>query len=127
MGENETGREIVDAAIRVHSVLGPGLLESAYSHCLARELARRGASVRREVGIPIEYEGQAVEIGYRADMIVNENVLVELKAVERLLPVHRSQVISYLRLGGFKLGFLLNFHADHMRDGIARLVNGLGQ
>lgn len=125
MGENETGRVVVDAAIKVHTLLGAGLLESAYSHCLALELTRRGVAVRREVGIPIEYEGQRVEVGYRADMIVNDAVLVELKAIERVLPVHRNQVISYLRLGGFKLGFLLNFHVDHMRDGISRLVNGL--
>lgn len=117
--ESQTGAVIVDAAIKVHSKLGSGLLESAYSQCLAYELSRR------EVGISIRYEGLFVESAYRADMIVDGLVLVELKTCDSILPVHRSQLLSYLRLGGFKLGFLLNFHMEHMRNGIARIVNGL--
>jgi GxxExxY protein len=113
--------------MKVHTVLGPGLLESSYSYCLALELTGRGARVRREVTLPIQYEGRTVENGYRVDMIVNDSVLVELKAIEKILPVHRSQLLSYLRLGGYKLGYLLNFHVDRMRDGIGRLVNGLDQ
>jgi GxxExxY protein len=123
--ENETGTAIVDAAIKVHSVLGSGLLESAYGHCLAYELSRRGNVVRREAVISIHYEGLKVENAYRADLIVNGLVLIELKACESILPIHRSQLLSYLRLGEFKLGYLLNFHVDRMRNGIARLVNNL--
>jgi GxxExxY protein len=123
--ENEIASVIVDAAIKVHSALGSGLLESAYNQCLAYELSRRNCIVKREVGISLRYEGLYVESAYRADMIVNGVVLVEIKACELILPVHKSQLLSYLRLGGFKLGFLLNFHAEHMRNGIARIVNGL--
>ena len=123
--ENDIGTVIIDSAIKVHSALGPGLLESAYGHCLAYELSQRGASVRREVAIPIQFGALNVENAYRVDMIVNGLVLVELKACESILPIHRSQLISYLRLGRFKLGYLLNFHVDQMRNGIARLVNGL--
>jgi GxxExxY protein len=123
--ENETGTAIVAAAMKVHTILGPGLLESAYRVCLAYELRNRGEVVRSEVPIRIRYGGLTVENGYRADLIVNGVVLVELKALEAILPVHRSQVVSYLRLGGYKLGYLLNFHVSHMRHGIARLVNHL--
>src|SRR5580693_1956250 len=106
VGENGTGTMIVGAAMKVHTVLGPGLLESAYAHCMAHELANRGAIVRTEVVIPIIYEGLQVEKGYRADLIVNEHVVVELKVVEKILPVHRIQLLGYLRLGDFRLGYL---------------------
>jgi GxxExxY protein len=92
---------------------------------MAHELANRGAIVRTEVVIPIIYKGLQVEKGYRADLIVNEHVVVELKVVEKILPVHRIQLLSYLRLGDFRLGYLLNFRGDHMRNGITRLANGL--
>lgn len=111
--------------MKVHSAVGPGLLESAYELCLGHELSRQGLGVRSQVPISIRYEDLAVDHGYRVDLLVNDRVVVELKAVEAVLPVHRGQLLSYLRLGGFKLGYLLNFNVAHMRDGIIRMVNGL--
>jgi len=125
MTENEVGDAIIAAAMKVHSALGPGLLESAYEFCLAHELTRKELAISRQVSIPIRYEGLTIENGYRIDLLVDRRVVVELKAIEALLPVHRAQLLSYLRLGGFKLGYLLNFNVRHMRDGIARVVNGL--
>jgi GxxExxY protein len=125
MTENEIGEAIIGAAMKVHSALGPGLLESAYGLCLAHEIERKGLAVRRQVSIPIRYEGLLIDNGYRIDLLVDSRVVVELKAIEALLPVHRAQLLSYLRLGDFKLGYLLNFNVAHMRDGIARIVNGL--
>ena len=125
MHEEEIGRKIIGAALAVHSALGPGLLESAYGICLSHELANRGLEVAKQVFIPIRYRDVEVANAYRIDLLVNNLVAVELKAVEAVLPVHRSQLLSYLHPGGFKLGYLLNFHVEHMRDGIARLVNGL--
>jgi GxxExxY protein len=125
MTENELGEAVIGAAMKVHSALGPGLLESAYELCLAHEIERRGLIVGRQVSIPVRYESLVIENGYRIDLLVNNRVVVELKAVEALLPVHRAQLLSYLRLGGFKLGYLFNFNVAHMRDGIAGIVNGL--
>jgi GxxExxY protein len=125
MTENEIGTAIVGAAMRIHSALGPGLLESAYETCLLYELEKQRLSGRRQVSIPIQYEGLAIDNGYRIDLLIGGLVVVELKAVEAILPVHRSQLLSYLRLGSFKLGYLLNFHVAHMRDGIIRMANGL--
>jgi GxxExxY protein len=123
--ENQIGTGIVTAAIAVHSALGPGLLESAYELCLTHELSKHGLSVRKQVSIPIRYNDLVVENGYRIDVLVSGLVVVELKSIETVMPVHRGQVLSYLRLGGFRLGYLLNFNVAHMRDGITRLVNGL--
>ena len=125
MTENEIGDAIIAAAMKVHSVAGPGLLESAYETCLLYELEKRSLPVRRQALIPIRYEGLLIDNGYRADLLVADRVVVELKAVESILPIHKAQLLSYLRLGGFKLGYLLNFHVAHMRDGINRMVNGL--
>ena len=125
MTENEVGNAIISSAMKVHSTVGPGLLESAYELCLGHELSRQGLKVRNQVPIPIRYEDLAVDQGYRVDLLVNDRVVVELKAIETILPVHRGQLLSYLRLGGFKLGYLLNFNVAHMRDGIIRRVNGL--
>jgi GxxExxY protein len=125
MTENEVGQEIINSAMTVHSAVGPGLLESAYELCLAHELARRGLTVRKQVSVPISYHDLTIENGYRIDMLINDCVVVELKAIEAVLPVHRGQLLSYLRLGKFKLGYLLNFNVAHMRDGITRMVNGL--
>lgn len=119
------GRSIVDAAFKVHSKLGPGLLESTYELCLAHEIRKAGLSARQQVLILIQYDDLTVENGYRIDLIVENLVVVELKAVEAIQRVHRGQVLSYLRLGKFKLGYLINFNVAHMRDGITRLVNGL--
>jgi GxxExxY protein len=125
MTEEEIGHALIGAAMRVHSVVGPGLLESAYETCLSYELEKLGLAVRRQVLIPIRYEELTIDNGYRIDLLVGERIVVELKAVEAILPVHRGQLLSYLRLGGFRLGFLLNFHVAHLRDGIVRMVNGL--
>jgi GxxExxY protein len=125
MRENEIGDTVIDAALKVHSAVGPGLLEGAYELCLAHELTKRGLAVRSQVLIPIRYDELLIENGYRIDLLVDDLVVLELKALEAVLPVHRAQLLSYLRLGGFKLGYLLNFHVAHMRDGIARIVNGL--
>ena len=125
MVENEIGTAIIGASLKIHSALGPGLLESAYETCLLYELEKQGLSGRRQVPISIRYENLALDNGYRADLVISNLVLVELKAVETILPVHRSQLLSYLRLGGCRLGYLLNFHVAHMRDGIVRMANGL--
>jgi GxxExxY protein len=125
MTENEIGHGVIGAAIKVHSSIGPGLLESAYELCLAYELTKQGFAIRKQVSIPIRYEDLTIENGYRIDLLVNDSVLIELKAVETILPVHKGQLLSYLRLGGFKLGYLLNFNVAHMRDGITRIVNGM--
>jgi GxxExxY protein len=125
MTENDIGSGIIAAAMKVHSTVGPGLLESAYGFCMVHELVKNGFSTRQQVSIPIHYETLAIENGYRIDLLVNDAVVVELKAIESVLPVHRSQLLSYLRLGGFRLGYLLNFHVAHMRDGIMRIANGL--
>ena len=117
--------QVVDAAMRVHSLVGPGVLEGAYQACLAHELRRRGLSVRVQVPLPVEYDGVYIEVGYRADLIVDEVVIVELKAIAKLLPIHEAQVLSYLKLSGFRLGLLINFHVLHLKDGIKRLVSTL--
>jgi GxxExxY protein len=123
--ENEIGTAIIASAMKVHAAVGPGLLESAYETCLSYELETQALPVRRQVLIPIRYEGLTIDNGYRIDLLVGDRVVVELKAIETILPVHRGQLLSYLRLGRFKLGYLLNFNVARMRDGIVRLVNGL--
>ena len=119
------GRIVVDSAIKVHTAIGPGLLESAYIACLAYELHDRGLRVRTEVPLPVVYRGVKLEVGYRLDLLVEERLIVEVKAVRKLDPVHEAQLLSYLRLGNRQLGFLLNFHERSMKDGIKRMVNGL--
>lgn len=125
MTENEIGSAIIAVAMKVHSTVGPGLLESAYETCLHYELEKQGLPVRRQLSIPIRYQNLSIDNGYRVDLLVGGRVVVELKAIEAILPVHRAQLLSYLRLGGFKLGYLLNFNVAHMRDGIVRMVHGL--
>ena len=124
MTDEEIGHAVIGAAITVHSAVGPGLLESAYEICLTYELEKQGLPVSRQVMIPIRYGDLRVDNGYRLDLLVGTRVVIELKAVEAILPVHRGQLLSYLRLGGFRLGYLLNFHVAHMRDGIVRMLNG---
>ena len=109
MTENEIGDLIIASAMKIHSAVGPRLLESAYEMCLFYELEKQGLPVSRQVLIPIRYEDLTIDNGYRVDLLVGNRVVVELKAVETILPVHRGQLLSYLRLGGFKLGYLLNF------------------
>jgi GxxExxY protein len=123
--ENEIGTAIIGSAMKVHAAVGPGLLESAYETCLLYELEKLGLPAQRQVLIPLRYEDLTIDNGYRIDLLVAERVVVELKALETILPVHRAQLLSYLRLGAFKLGYLLNFNVARMRDGIVRLVNGL--
>lgn len=124
MHENEIGTIIVDCAIHLHQDLGPGLLETVYEVTLAAKLQKRGLSVERQVPISIEYDGQGFDEGFRADFIVAEKVIVELKSIEKLHPAHKKQVLTYLRLTGMKLGYLLNFGEALMKDGITRMING---
>jgi GxxExxY protein len=123
MSENEISRHIVDAALKVHKALGPGLLESSYRACLAHELRRRGLRVQEEVPLPIEYEGIRIEVGYRLDLLVEGLVVTELKTVRRIIPIHEAQLLSHLKLGRYRLGLLINFHVKLLRDGIRRFAN----
>lgn len=116
------GREVVDSAIKVHRHLGPGLLESIYEHCLARELELRGLEVVRQVPIPVRYEDQILEAGYRLDLIADDCVVIEVKALESVLRLHEAQLLTYLRLSDRRLGYLLNFNVTQMRPGIRRFV-----
>lgn len=125
MNENELGTVILRTAIEVHRELGPGLLESVYEVILARELSDLGLSVERQVPVSIIYKGKKFDEGFRADLVVENLVLLELKSAERVLPAHKKQVQTYLRLTGLKLGYLLNFGDATLRDGITRCVNGL--
>ncbi|MFN0040946.1 MAG: GxxExxY protein [Burkholderiales bacterium] len=120
--EEEIGRQILAAAMRVHSALGPGLLEGAYELCLASDLTRLGLNVERQVTLPVIYGEQKVEAGYRLDLLISGRVVVEVKAVEKLMPIHVAQILTYLRLGSYSLGYLLNFNVLHMRQGIKRIV-----
>jgi GxxExxY protein len=121
---NQVSGVVVDAAIAVHSVIGPGLLESAYEACLLYELRKRGLMVEAQVPLPVVYETVHLEVGYRIDLLVENAIVLELKACEAIAPVHRVQLLSYLRLSGKPLGLLLNFHVALMRDGIVRMRNG---
>jgi GxxExxY protein len=124
MNENEIGRLVVDCAIQLHRELGPGLLESVYEVVLAQILRERGLKVARQVPVPIAYRGITFEEGFRADAIVEDKVILELKSVDKTTKAHAKQVITYLRLTGLKLGYLLNFGEALMKDGIVRLING---
>jgi GxxExxY protein len=125
MMENEIGDVVVESALKVHTALGAGLLESVYEACLAHELVKHGLGVERQVPCPVTYEDLKIDGGFRLDLLVGGKVVIEVKAVESLLPVHTAQLLTYLKLGGFKLGYLLNFNVAHMRDGIKRIVNKL--
>lgn len=114
--------ETIGAAIEVHKLLGPGLLESTYRECLCRELALREVSFRRECGVPLHYKGIYLDCGYRIDLLVADLVVVEIKAVEQLAPVHDAQLLTYLRIGGWKLGLLINFNVVVLKDGIHRKI-----
>ncbi len=121
----EVATAIVDAAIKVHKALGPGLLESAYQHCLAYELRKRGLKVDTEVPLPIVYDSQRFDIGYRVDMLVENRVIIENKTVDQLAPIHEAQLLTYLKLRDCRLGFMLNWNVTLMKYGIRRKVNGL--
>jgi GxxExxY protein len=117
---------IITSAMKVHSALGPGLLESAYEACLMRELRKQGERVSNQVILPIIYDGEVIELGYRMDILVADLVVVELKCVETIRPIHEAQLLSYMRLSGKQVGLLINFHVVHLRDGIKRMVDGKG-
>ena len=125
MNENQIAKDVVDAAVKVHAKLGPGLLESVYKAVLAREIERRGWHVERQVPIPIEYDGLRFDEGFRADILVEGKVILELKSVEQLAKVHFKQLTTYLKLADKRLGLILNFGADLMKEGIKRVANGI--
>jgi GxxExxY protein len=120
--EHVTG-EIISASLRVHSLLGPGLLESAYRLCLAYELKQRGLQVQSEIPVSVNYDGLVIDVGYRIDLLVEAYVIVELKTVRKLMPVHHAQLLSYLRMSKLPTGLLINFHVARLRDGIKRIAN----
>ena len=122
---NDTSGQVVDAAMKIHSALGPGLLESAYEACLGHELRKRGLGVQIQVPLPITYDGVRIDLGYRVDLLVDAAVVVELKAVAKLQPIHDAQLLSYLKLSGHRVGLLINFHTLRLKDGIKRMVNQL--
>lgn len=121
---NELSNKIIGAAIEVHRLLGPGLLESAYEECLCYELSKLLIPFRRQVVLPIQYKDVRLELGYRIDILANELVIIELKSVEKILPIHNAQLKSYLKLSDLWLGMLLNFNVTAMKDGIHRIVYG---
>jgi GxxExxY protein len=125
-GAQLVSHAIITAAMRVHSELGPGLLESAYQACLQDELSRAGVRSLIQVGLPVVYRGVKLDLGYRMDLLVEDLVVVEIKSVEGISPVHQAQVISYLKLSGKSIGLLINFNVVHLKDGIKRFVNGSG-
>lgn len=127
MSENELAKIVVDACYQIHVRLGPGLLESVYSRILEYELTKRGLRVRREVAIPFRYDDIEFDEGFRADLIVEDKLILELKSVENTAPVHKKQLLTYLKITGLKLGLLINFGAPLIKDGIFRLVNGLAE
>jgi len=125
MTVNDITGQIVDAAMKVHTVLGPGLLESTYEACLAFELSKRGLRVQRQVELPVMYDGIRIDVGYRIDLLVEELVIVESKSVAELAPIHEAQLLTYLKLSDRHVGLLMNFNVVHLKDGIKRMVNKL--
>jgi len=125
MNENQIAAAVVDAAFKTHTTLGPGLLESIYEATLEYELRNRGLSVLRQIGLPVYYEGLKLEIGYRVDLIVGDKVIIEIKSIEALAPIHKRQLLTYLRLANMRLGLLIHFNVERIKDGIQRVVNGL--
>ena len=123
--ENRIGELILGCALKVHKAIGPGLLESAYEACLAHEFEKAGLTYKRQIALPVFYDGQRIDAGYRLDLLVEDLVVIEVKAIEQIAEIHRAQLLSYLKLGGHRLGYLLNFNVPKMKDGICRLVNGL--
>lgn len=122
---NQLSNRVIGAAIEVHRALGPGLLESVYETCLMCELNQMGIAVERQVEVPVEYKGKRIECGFRADMVINESIIMELKSVDALQPIHEAQLITYLGLSGYRLGLLMNFNEKLLKNGIKRLINNL--
>lgn len=125
MDINQLSNHIIGAAIEVHKTLGPGLLESTYEKCLCQELKLRGINFANQVPLPVVYKGKKLDCGYQMDLVVGDAVILELKSCEKIEPIHQAQLLTYLKLSGFKLGLLLNFNVPVMRDGIRRMVNDL--
>ena len=125
MTENEIGSIVIDTAVNLHKKLGPGLLESVYEIILMKLLSKRGLSVQRQVSIPIEFEGEHFDEGFRVDLFIEGKVIIELKSVEKITDNHKKQLLTYLKLTNTKLGFLINFGAELMKDGIVRVINGI--
>jgi GxxExxY protein len=125
LSENEIGSIIVETAVNLHKNLGPGLLESVYEVILMKQLSKKGLSVQRQISIPIEYDGEFFDEGFRIDLFIEGKVIIELKSVEKITGVHKKQLLTYLKLTNTKLGYILNFGAETMKDGIFRIVNGL--
>ena len=122
---NQLTGTIIGSAIEVHKALGPGLLESAYEECLWFEIQSRRLNAQRQVSLPIDYKGRQLDCGYRLDLLIDDKIVVEIKAVEKLLPIHKAQLLTYLKLGGWNLGLLLNFNVPVLKQGIRRLVLNL--
>jgi GxxExxY protein len=119
---NEVSKKVVGAAFSVHKKLGPGLLENVYELCLAHELVKQGIETKRQVGLPVLYDDVKIDAGFRLDLVVDGCLVVELKSVEALLPIHEAQVLTYLKLSGFRLGLLINFNVKFLKEGIKRIV-----
>jgi GxxExxY protein len=124
--QQEIGHAIITASMKVHTALGPGLLESVYTACLQHELKKAGFRSAQQVGLPVVYESIKLDLGYRIDLMVEDLVIVELKSVDAISPVHQAQIFTYLKLSGCSLGLLMNFNVVHLKDGIKRFVNGSG-
>jgi GxxExxY protein len=125
MTENAVAKEIVDVAFRVHSAMGPGLFENVYEAIMASELEKRGLRVSCQQIVPVVYKGTRFEMGFRADLVVDDKVIVEIKSITEIAPVHRKQVLNYLRLANLRLGLLINFNVALIKDGITRVANGM--
>lgn len=125
MIENEIAKIVVDLCIKIHRSLGPGLLESVYEAALVYELKKLGIPVSNQVDVPLVYDEISMDVGFRADVIVDDKVIVEIKSIENVIPVHKKQLLTYLKLSGRKLGLLANFNVELMKDGITRIANGL--
>ena len=124
MDINQISGSVVDAEMKVHSAFGPGLLEKTYEVCLMHELRKRGLNVASQVGLPVVYDNLKMDVGYRVDLLVEDAVIVEIKAVEAIAPIHQAQLLAYLKLSGKRLGLLINFNVLHLKDGIKRMING---
>jgi GxxExxY protein len=123
MTPNEVSKIIINSALKVHTALGAGLLEESYKICLKHELQRRNLQVLSEVAMPVVYDGISLDVGYRIDLLVESSVIVELKAVAQIAPIHQAQLLTYLKLSKISLGLLLNFNSTHLKDGIVRMIN----
>ena len=125
MEENAIGEVVLGCAIKVHRALGPGLLEGAYETCLAHEIGKAGLSYQQQIVLPVFYDNQRIDIGYRLDLLIEGRVIVEVKTVDKLIDIHRAQLLSYLKLGDYRLGYLLNFNVATLKEGIVHMVNNL--